>query len=268
MVHSTLNYLAAMPEKPVYYYGEPPAGQRWRNTRGDRRRVEIADARALRPPADLDREGFALVRRRSSACDLYAEAEVRSVYFGEVEAWVREATGATRVLVFDHNVRSAERAERGEEGAQRPVRFVHNDYTEESAPRRVRDLLGAEAGQLLRHRFAVINVWRPIRGPVLETPLAICDARSIRPRELVTTELRYPDRVGEVYSLTFAPEHRWFYFPRMQADEVLLIKCYDSEPGLARFTAHTAFDDPESPPGAALRESIEVRTLAFFARAA
>src|SRR5262245_64523868 len=109
MIPSTLYYLASMEEKPVYYYREPPAGQRWRNTRGDRRRVAIADARALRPPADLDREGFALLRRHSRARDLYAETEIRAVYFGEVEAWVREATGAARVLAFDHNVRSAAR---------------------------------------------------------------------------------------------------------------------------------------------------------------
>ena len=136
MVTSTLNYLAAMPEKPVYYYREPPPGQRWRNTRGDRRRVPIEDARALRPPASLDREGFALIRRRTRARDLFDEAQIRELYFPEVAEWVREATGATRVLVFDHHLRSAARVERGREGAQDPVRFVHNDYTETSAPRR------------------------------------------------------------------------------------------------------------------------------------
>ncbi len=151
-------------------------------------------------------------------------------------------------------------------GVQNPVRFVHNDYTEVSGPQRVRDLVAAdEARALLRNRVAVINVWKPIRGPVQEAPRAVCDAQSIRPRDLVATDLRYPDRTGEVYSLTWSPDHRWFYYSNMQAEEAMLLKCFDSDPGRARFTAHTAFDDLTSPPDAAPRESIEVRTLAFFA---
>jgi hypothetical protein len=128
----------------------------------------------------------------------------------------------------------------------------------------VRDLAGAEAEALLGRRFAVINVWKPIRGPVETAPLAVCDARSIRLEDLVPTDLLYPDRTGEVYSLTFHPGHRWFYFPRMRSDEVMMLKCYDSDRSLARFTAHSSFDDPTSPPDAPPRQSIEVRTLAFF----
>ena len=130
----------------------------------------------------------------------------------------------------------------------------------------MRDLFAAdEAQRLLSSRFAVVNVWKPIRGRVEDAPLAVCDARTIRPHDLVETDLRYRDRVGEVYSLRFSPAHRWFYYSRMRADEAMLLKCYDSEPGRARFTAHTAFDDPTSPPNPPPRESIEVRTLAFFA---
>ena len=174
-------------------------------------------------------------------------------------------TGATRVLAFDHNVRSTPKAEQGEDGAQMPVRFAHNDYTEGSGPQRVRDLMPAdEAEELLQHRFAVINVWKPIQGPVEEAPLAVCDARTLRPRDFVATDLKYRDRTGEVYSLTFSPEHRWFYYSSMEAQEALLLKCFDSSTDRARFTAHTAFDDPTSPPDARARESIEVRTLAFF----
>ena len=148
-----------------------------------------------------------------------------------------------------------------------PVKFAHNDYTFKSAPQRVRDLLpGAEAKALLEHRYAVINVWRPIRGPVEESPLAVCDARSMELRDFVASDLRYRDRTGEVYSVAYNPKHRWFYFPRMQREEALLLKCFDSaDDGRARFTAHTAFEDPTSRPGAVPRESIEVRTLVFFA---
>ena len=262
MVEATLNYLAPMEERPFYVLHETPPGAPRRNTKGDRRVVEVHDARALDPPACLDREGFALVRHRT-AVDLYDADAVRDAYYREVERLVAGATGATRVLAFDHNLRRADGG--GGAGVQDAVRLVHNDYTERSGPQRVRDLLGASAEPALAGRFAVVNAWRPIVGPVATTPLAVCDARSIPSRSLVPSDLRYPDRTGEIYTLTFDPGHRWFSFPGMRTDEVLLIKCFDSGRGRARFTAHTAFDDPTSPAGAPSRESIEVRTLAFFA---
>ena len=144
------------------------------------------------------------------------------------------------------------------------MRFVHNDYTLGSGPQRVRDLMGDEAEDLLGDRFAVINVWRPIRGPVIEAPLAVLDAQGIEADDFVATDLRYDDRVGEIYSLSYRDSHRWYYYPRMRTDEVLLLKCYDSDPAFARFTAHSAFDHPETPNDAPPRESIEVRTLAFW----
>jgi len=112
-------------------------------------------------------------------------------------------------------------------------------------------------------------VWRPLQRPVEQAPLAVCDAQSIAPEDLVATDLIYRDRLGEVYSLTYNPRHRWFYYSAMVPGEVLLIKTYDSlEDGRARFTAHTAFDDPNTPPDAAPRESIEVRALVFYPAAA
>ncbi len=264
MVETTLTYLARMPQRPVYYLYEPPPGAAWRNTKGDRHRMPVHDARQVAAPS-LDREGFSLAHIQTAAGNLYDPVAVREVYYPEVERLVADSTGAVRVLAFDHNLRRASITGRGEDGVQGPVRYAHNDYTERSSPQRVRDLLGGEAESLLRRRFAVINVWKPIRGPVQDAPLAFCDARSIQPADLVPTDLHYRDRTGEVYSLTFNPAHQWFYYPDMQPDEVLLLKCFDSDPTRARFTAHTAFDDPSAPPNASPRESIEVRTLAFFA---
>jgi hypothetical protein len=110
----------------------------------------------------------------------------------------------------------------------------------------------------------VINLWRPIRGPLRDAPLAVCDARSVDPKDLVPSDLVYPHRVGETYSVTYRPSHRWYYFREMRADEVLLLKCYDSKTdGCARFAPHTAFTDPTTPPDAPLRESIELRALVF-----
>jgi hypothetical protein len=130
---------------------------------------------------------------------------------------------------------------------------------------RVRDLMGDEAEALLKNRFAIINLWRPIRGPVLESPLALCDAQSLEEENPIAGDLKYPDRTGETYSITYNPNQRYYYFPRMQADETVLIRCFDSAlEGAHRFSAHTGFDDPTSPPDAPPRESLEVRMLVFF----
>ena len=179
---------------------------------------------------------------------------------------MKAATGASRVVIFDHTVRNEDPALRDERSVRAPVRAVHNDYTERSGPQRVRDLLDADdAEAFLRHRFAVVNVWRSIGAPVETTPLAMADARSMAPEDFVATDLVYADRTGEIYQVAHGPDQRWFYFPKMRRDEALLLKVYDSATdGRARFTAHTAFDDPTMPVDAPPRESIEVRTLVSF----
>lgn len=262
MVQATIDYIAPMAERPRYYQYDPPPGTPRRNTQPDRRTVDVRDARTIR--TTLDADGFVLATLATAAGHLDDADTVRRVYYPEVEALVKAVTGAPRVVAFDHNLRSATRVERAESGLQPPVRRAHNDYTERSGPQRVRDLLPAEADALLRHRFAVINVWKPIRGPVESAPLAVCAAPTIGAEDLVATDLVYRDRTGEIYSLVFSPAHRWYYFPHMRPDEVMLLKCYDSDRRRARFTAHSAFDDPTAPADAPPRESIEVRTLAFF----
>jgi hypothetical protein len=145
------------------------------------------------------------------------------------------------------------------------VKAVHNDYTEWSGPQRVREILPDEADRLLAGRFAIIQVWRAINQPIRSNPLAIADARSVGFGDLLAAERRYPHRVGETYQVRYNPEHRWFYFPEMRRDEALVFKVYDSaKDGRARFTAHTSFVDPTTPPGAPPRQSIEARTFAFF----
>jgi hypothetical protein len=264
-VSATLNYLVPMAGKPVSYNYEPPAGTPWRTGVYAPQAVAVRDGRTINGALSLDRQGFQLLRHASSVSDFYDKDEVASVYHPEIEQLIKQATGASKVVVFDTTVRSG-RPLQGQTAVKEPARRIHNDYTEKSGPQRVRDLLPPdEAEKLLQGRFAVINVWRPIRGPVLDAPLALCDATSIAPEDFVATDLKYPDRTGEIYSVTFSPRHRWYYFPRMTPDEAVLIKCYDSaDDGRARFTAHGAFDDPTAGPDAPPRESIEARTLAFF----
>ncbi len=267
-VTASLNYLAPMAESPVSYTFEPPPGTPWRTGESAPHWVQITDGRPFADRLSLDLNGFALVRDVSAVADFHDERALRAVYLPEAERLVREVTGARRVIAFDHNLRHGESPDGGANGIKPPVKRVHNDFTVRSGPRRAADEIaarGEQPSEALKGRFAIVNVWRPIRGPVEEQPLAACDARSIAPADLVRADLVYRDRVGETYSVTFNAAHRWFYFPRMTRDEALLIKVFDSaEDGRARFSAHSAFEDPATPPGAAPRESIEVRTLAIF----
>jgi hypothetical protein len=265
-IEALLNYLVDTGEKPESYGGVRFSDAE-RKRKGTYReyRMPVYDGRAVADRLSLDREGFILVRHETRMKDFYDEAEVRSVYYPETERLVKSYSGAARVVVFDHTLRSADDATRESKQISGPVRNAHNDYTEWSGPQRVRDLLPDEADELLRRRFAVIQTWRPIRHPVEREPLAIADARTIGATEMIPSKRVYPNRVGEVYHCTFNPEHRWYYFPKMQRNEAMVFKCYDSlRDGRARWTAHCAFDDPASRPDAPPRESIEMRTLAFF----
>jgi hypothetical protein len=200
--------------------------------------------------------------------DFYDETLVRDRYYPEAERLVRDLTGASRVVIFDHTIRRRIEGTADRTGGlpRQPVPRVHVDYTIKSGPQRVRDLLAGEADELLRRRFAVINVWRPIRGPLQDSPLAVSDARSVSFEDLVPVDLIYQERTGEIYMVKFNPSQRWFYAPRMTSDEVLAFKCFDSaEDGRARFAPHAAFEDPSAPLDAWPRESIELRVLAFFA---
>lgn len=228
--------------------------------------VTIRNGRPHRDRLSLDVQGFVFIDHKTQVRDFYDTDEVLAVYYPEVEQLVKDLTGATRVLVFDHTIRTGDEANQEAKRLREPVKAVHNDYTEWSGPQRLRDLVPAEEAQaLLKHRLAVIQIWRPIRGPVESAPLAICDARSVHSRDLIAAERRHPDRVGEIYQVAFNPAHQWMYFPHMQRDEALVFKCYDSvKDGRARFTAHASFDDPSAPSDASPRESIEARTLTMF----
>ena len=229
------------------------------------RTVRVKDGRPVRDSFDIETHGFRFVDHPTSMKDFLDADELAAVYYPEVEALVKKTTGASRVVVFDHTLRSGDEAVRNEKHLREPVTRVHNDYTEWSGPQRVRDILPDEAEALLKRRFAIVQVWRAIRNPIESHPLGICDARSLAKQDLVIAERRYPDRIGQTYQIAYNPAHDWYYFPRMARDEALVFKVFDSATdGRARFTAHSAFVDPTSPPNAAPRESIEARTIAFF----
>ena len=265
-IEATLSYFADTEAMPVTLVGAPGASDvRTGGGKSDPRQIVLRNGRPYARHFALEREGFRFVHHDTKVTDFFDEEEVRRVYYPEMEALVKAESGASRVVVFDHTLRTANDQLREAAKIREVVRRVHNDYTEWSAPQRVRSLLPQEADALIARRFAIVQVWRPIRHPVENWPLAIADAQSLSLGDMVVTERRYPDRIGQTSVITHNPAHRWYWFPRMRPDEALVFKVYDSlKDGRARFTAHTAFEDPTTPPDARPRESIEIRTLALF----
>ena len=229
------------------------------------KQMAVQNGRLLADRLSLEEHGFVLIEHKTKVADFFDAAQLEAVYYPEVEQLIKVTSGASRVVIFDHTLRSGDEGEREARLIREPVLSAHNDYTEWSGPHRVREILPNEAEALLARRFAIIQVWRAINQPIQRNPLAVADAKSIGMEDLIVAERRYPHRVGQTYRLKYSPNHRWFYFPEMRRDEALVFKVYDSEKdGRARFTPHTSFDDPASTPNAPPRQSIEVRALAFF----
>ena len=263
VIHATLNYIVDNGEKLFTQTGGPGSLDVRTGGTLDPRDVEIHNGRGR--DFTLEHNGFRFVRHDTKVADFFDDEQIKRTYYPEMEALVKAESGASRVVVFDHTLRTADDALRESRKIREVVRRVHNDYTDWSGPQRVRDLLPDSADDLLSRRFAIVQVWRPIRHPVENHPLAICDAPSLSPNDLVISERRYPNRIGQTYAITYNPAHEWYWFPRMRREEALVFKVFDSaKDGRARWTAHTAFDDPTSPANARPRESIEIRTLAFF----
>ena len=265
-LEAELNYYVDTGETPISLVAGPGGvDTRLGGGHNDPHQVRLLNGRLHLREFDIDKTGFVFVDHPTKVRDFYDEDEIRRVYYPEMEALIKREAGARRVVVFDHTLRTQNEQQRETLQIRDVVRRVHNDYTEFSARKRVRDLMGDEAEDLLRHRFAIVQCWRPIRLPVESWPLAICDSRTLNEKSMVVTERRYQDRIGQTAAITWDPNHRWYWFPHMRRDEALVFKVYDSmTDGRARWTGHTAFDDPTSPPNARFRESIEIRTLAFF----
>jgi len=266
-VEAGLLYLEPTAGKPRSLEFEAPPGVPQTTAVYRERKVAIHDVRPIAATLSLDEQGFRLLRAPTRLKNFDAEDTITQQYYDEAIALLREVTGASRVVVFDHTIRRriAGVSDRASGFPRQPVPRVHVDYTVKSGPQRLRDVLPDEASELLKKRFAVINVWRPINGPIQDSPLAVSDARSVANQDLIATDLVYPNRTGEIYYVKFNPAHKWFYAPAMRDDEVMLIKCYDSlDDGRARFVPHSAFVDPTTPANALPRQSIELRTLVFY----
>ena len=314
-----LDYLDARVQPSLYRNGKvftrrdaDGSDAAWQGVDRQRQEMKIHDARLLQGGArhTLAKNGYELLARPNSieGIDFFDHQQVVKKYYPQCAEIVRAFTGA-RVFAFDHNVRSAvgkQNKQRiaGGQQVQGPAQIVHGDYTLTSAPQRLRDLTKPpktndtlrgvvlqEGQSLIRPedaervmaggRFAIINVWRNIaKEPVATHPLALCDAQTVNPEDLVVFEIQYQDRIGENYFAKHSPRHQWFYYPGITCDEALLIKQWDSSGPLARsqgsksdasnpqapctFSFHSAFEDPATPPDAPDRWSIEVRCFALY----
>jgi len=265
VVSAPLTFITPSDRKPVFESSAYTGGAPRVFFDTERHAVAIHDMRPLAGVLSLDREGFELLQHETAVRNLYDDDALEKIYYPEIEALLRAVTGASRVVIFDATRRSdAGEGAKNRDGQRGPATRVHVDYTAKSGPQRVRDLLGEDEADRLAAsgaRIVQINVWRPIRGPVQRSPLALADASSVAPEDLIATDQVFPDRVGEIYHLAYHPAQHWYYAPEMTPDEVLLIKGWDSLTDRARFTPHGAFDLPDTPEGAPPRESIEVRTL-------
>jgi hypothetical protein len=267
-----LSYLKPMSARPYNYMYEPPEGTPRQNCEYDVRAVRITDARAFSSRLSVHREGFELWDAPSVVADFLDEDAIVNLYYDEVCELACMVTGATRAHVFDHLVRKREPGRPaltfGRHGAgSKPAAAgrIHNDYTEESGRKRLALVLKDPGAAAAVKRHGIVNIWRSIKGPVLDTPLAVCDARTVAAADLVSSNVRYPTRTGEIYLLTHSPRHRWCYFSAMDRHEALIFKQYDSQTsGVARYTPHAAFDHPDTPQNAPLRESIEIRCLVVY----
>ena len=271
-VTARLSHLKAGSEFSFSYVSQPPPGMPWENCEYEDHEVCIADGRGALQAGTVHSKGFELVDAPSVVTNFLDREVIKSTYYEEASEWALAVTGGQRAFIFDHLIRrrAPNRAALnfGREhanGAASTNGRVHNDYTESSGRRRL-ELVGIDPAEVpLIRRYSIVNIWRSIGGPVLDTPLAVCDARTVMASDLVTSELRYPSRIGQIYLGVHSPLHRWSYFSEMDRHEALVFKQYDSQlSGVARFTPHAAFDHPTIPPLTPLRTSIKVRCLVTY----
>ncbi|KAF8624186.1 hypothetical protein AX15_006004 [Amanita polypyramis BW_CC] len=248
----------------------PATGKRDTNWTHQLQDVQVENVRGKEDSVGLDTTGFQYVFRPSKyEGEFIDNEEIKREYYPESEALIKELTGASQVLFFDHTVRRNRPGVLDDNpNTRQPAMQAHVDQTTSASIARVhRHLPPNEASERLKRRFQIINLWRPIGVHALERPLALCDYRSVDPKnDVFPVALVYPDRKGETFSVKYNANHKWKYVRGMTPDEVVLIKCFDSvqDGSVAVFTPHTSFEDPTTPEGAPHRQSIELRALVFY----
>lgn len=269
-VKANFNYTKDVEKRTELYFYDSDAAKDIHEPGDAAHEMTVHDGWYRADDFSIDKEGFSVESFKTEYQDWEDEDSVRKNFYPEIVEFVKKTTGAKRVLVFDHTIRTKtndkKKLTQETNTSQRaPVMLVHCDYTAESGPVRVKQLLKDEADELLSRRVAFLNVWKPIHRVVEERPLAMCDVGTSPSDDFFKLYLNYRDRLGENYVMRHSPNHKWWYFPNMTPEQVIILKTYESETdGRARFVGHSAFDDPNSAADAPARESVEIRTIAFF----
>ncbi|EXJ82948.1 hypothetical protein A1O3_06765 [Capronia epimyces CBS 606.96] len=261
-VTTQLNFFEAPADgaKPFNYVEKQPEGQPQRNFGEVVVDVQVNDIRGRESEFSLDKDAFQAIQGvPSEETEFVDDEHIKKVYYPEVEKLLLDKVpGAHKVTFFDHTIRRS-----NPDAPRAPVTRVHVDQTGRSTAWRVQLHDPEEAEELLKGRYRIINVWRPINGAVQAHPLGFASADTVEDEDLIPVEHRYPHRTGETAAVRYNPGQKFYYWSGMDNDERLLLKCYDSQEGVGKRVPHTAFVDPRTPPGAKGRESIEVRALVY-----
>lgn len=228
------------------------------------RAMSLADARPL--ATTLDREGFMLARHASQVGNFTDAAEVAARYPGEIAALLQLLTGADLVRITAPGILRFSEATgaAGSRDNSHPARFAHIDSTAAtSASLAARALPEGRAAR----RHAHFNIWRALSAPPQDVPLALCDARSVAPADLIVADAIFdppgaPEWRFESWLIAHNPAHRWHWYPDLTRDEAIIFKTSDSEIGNP--VPHVAFDAPPAERPAVPRVSIELRAVAFW----
>jgi len=270
-VQAKVEFLAARSERPIYYASS--AGRDAAHEIDQPMNivsVEVDDARVRgdfeqRDEFGMHSSGFDLLEFPTRVENFLDQTQIESIYEDEIESFLKVVTGCYRVHIFDHTVRASDPGLREIKNTREPAFLVHNDYTSKSGFVCLRENLGDDAEALAQGRFQIVNLWRPLVDPVEDYPLALCDARSLEAQDLVDSERRAPNHVGEIQLAVHAPRQHWYYYPEMRPPEVLLFKTFDSIDGGNRpCSIHSAIRLPDVPADAMPRESVETRAFVFY----
>jgi hypothetical protein len=268
-ITTTMNYLGDTAEAPFMYYVDPPEGQPFTNVVDDAREVQISDVSSALDRFSIDTDGFEFVAHNHELADFDDDARVRAEYFPIVEKFFRDFLGVDNVAVYDYSVRRPDHGAARPDGipvagnSRRPIRRAHGDFALVSGKNFGNEMVPKLGRDPAVDRYRSFNFWRPIRGPLTDTPLGLCHPASVVEADLVPMKQFLGERINHISALRHNPDHRWLYRRARERHEGIVFSSYDSTLPCARgVVTHGAFDDPTTPIDGIPRDSIEIRVLA------
>lgn len=240
--------------------------------------VSIRNARPIVNELSLDKEGFALIPHKTACADVRDPEIMREKYLEEMVPFIKSHFNASWVIPRREGVRIRRAAGSAipkggwntVSGVREPAGVAHIDYAPVAGP-----MLAAAENQLQSipirpySRLMLIQAWRALSPPPQDIPLALCDASTVVDTDIAVVDYasdnqNQPGSAAKSTVVRFSPAQRWYYFPEMTADELILFKGYDSDTHYRPVSPHSAFDDRRTYPNAKPRESVEARFFVYF----